>query len=207
MTFDAALKAALLDQVGKDWIVFMPQWNVRRRVPWAGPGHVPDAMVIHHTAAAATDSTNPKAAGNQKGANQGVINFIQTHYTVPAANCTLDRDGTVYIHSAYPIWHAGLGSFKGVKPWNALGIPDDMGNDYMAGVEVMSKGLKRDWTVAQQDTLVFLLRAWRDAAGWSNIGLLRRPQHKDWAPARKIDTKYSNDEIGAMILKYGFAAA
>ena len=43
-------------------------------------------------------------------------------------------------------------------------------------VTYKGKGLKKDWTVAQQDTLVHLLRSWRDASGWDNVGLLRRPQ-------------------------------
>lgn len=204
MTFHARLKAAMLDQLGADWVIFMPKWDVQRRCPWQGPGHVPDALQLHHTAAAATDSTNPRNPGNLKGANAGVIEYIQHKFEVPAANNTLDRDGRVYLHSAYPVWHAGIGSFHGKPPWSKLGIPDNQGNDFMAGVEVMSKGLKRDWTAAQQDSLVFLLRAWRDAAGWDDIGLLRRPRHRDWT-TRKIDTKYTNDEIGQMILKYGFA--
>lgn len=204
MSFHADLKAALLDNLGKDWLVFMPGWDKQQRIPWQGKGRVPNAMLIHHTAAAATDSTNPKAPGNQRGANANVIAYIQNHFEVPAASCTLDRDGRVYIHSAYPVWHAGLGTFAGKSPWSSLGIPKDRGNDYMAGVEVMSKGLKKDWTVAQQDSLVHLLRAWRDAAGWDNIGTLRRPRHRDYT-TRKCDPVYTNAEIGQMILKYGFA--
>jgi hypothetical protein len=197
VTYAQALRAALLNQLGKDWVVFMPKWDVQRRVAWQGAGHVPSALMLHHTA---------DCKGNATGANRSIIDYIQNHYEVPAASCTLDRDGRVYVHSAYPIWHAGLGTFAGKSPWSALGIRADTANDHVGGVEVMSAGLKKDWTIAQQDSLPFLLRSWRDAAGWANIGLLRRPQHKDWT-TRKIDTKYSNAEIGAMILKYGFAAA
>ena len=194
MTYAQALKAALLDQLGPTWLTFMPKWDVQRRVPWQGKGGKPSALMLHHTAA---------CKGNATGANKSIIDYIQTHYEVPAANCTLDRDGRVYVHSAYPIWHAGLGTFRGKAPWSALGIAADTANDHVAGVEIMSKGLTRDFTVAQQDSLVFLLRAFRDASGWDNVGLLRRPQHKDWT-TRKIDTRYSNTEIGAMILKYGW---
>ena len=205
MTFATDLRAALLDQLGRSWVVFMPQWDTRRRCSWQGAGAVPVAMVIHHTAAAATDSTNPANPGNQRNANAGVIEYIQHKFEVPAASCTLDRDGRVFVHSVYPVWHAGLGSFEGKKPWASLKVPNNQGNDFMAGVEVMSKGLKRDWTAAQEDSLVFLLRAWRDAAGWDNIGLLRRPRHRDWT-TRKIDPVYSNVEIGKMITTYGFRA-
>lgn len=206
MAYHDRLKAGLLDQLGKGWLVFMPGWDRQRRCPWRGKGAVPSALVLHHTAAAATSSTNPAAAGNAKGANRNVITYIQTHYEVPAASFTLDRDGTVYVHAAYPIWHAGMGSFRGKAPWSALGIPDDQGNDFMLGVEIMSKGLAQDFTVAQKDSLVFLLRACRDASGWDSIGLLRRPQHKDWTN-RKIDIKYSNDDVADWIRQYGFTAA
>jgi len=157
--------------------------------------------VLHHTAAAATNSVNPAAKGNLKGANDGVINFIQTHYDVPAANFTLDRDGTVYVHCAYPIWHAGLGSFKGKKPWNSLGIPDNLGNNYMLGVEIMSKGLSKDFTLAQKKGVAALLRACREPSGWSNSAILRRPRHKDWT-TRKIDIVYTQAEVTDWISTY-----
>jgi len=202
MAFHTDLKAALLDQLGKDWVCFMPRWDVRRRVPW---GHgTPDALMLHHTAAAATSSTSPANPGNLKGANDNVITYIQTHYEVPAANCTLDRDGTVYLHSCWPVWHAGIGSFRGKRPWSSLDIPDDMGNDYMAGVEIMSKGLRPDFTEAQKDSLVFLLRAWRDASGWPAANVLRRPRHRDWT-SRKIDILYSQQDVTDWINQYGYA--
>ena len=201
MTFAADLKAGLRGHLGPSWLTFLPGWDVQRRCAW--PGGTPRALMLHHTAAAATASTNPNAPGNQKGANKNVISYIQNHYEVPAANFTLDRDGTVYIHSAYPVWHAGLGTFTGKAPWSQLRIPKDQGNDYMLGVEIMSKGISRDFTHAQEESLVFLLRACRQAAGWPNIGLLRRPQHKDWT-GRKIDTRYSNAQIGQMIETHGY---
>jgi hypothetical protein len=74
----------------------------------------------------------------------------------------------------------------------------------MLGVEVIDKGLSQSWTEAQKDSLVHLMRACRDASGWSNIGLLRRPRHKDWTDRKPLDPRYTNEEIGEMILKYGF---
>lgn len=203
MAYSDDLRKALLAQLGREWVVFMPNWSRQRRVPWRGKGQVPGALMLHHTAAAATSSTNPKALGNLKGANDGVIKFIQTHYEVPAANFTLDRDGTVYVHSAYPVWHAGVGSFKGKAPWSSLGVPDNAGNDYLLGVEIMSKGLSKDFTELQKDTLVFLLRACRDASDWGNVSVLRRPQHRDWT-RRKIDIRYSNADVSKWILEFGF---
>lgn len=196
MAFHSSLKKALNAALpGK--VVYLKGWSKRQRVNWAGNPALPLALLLHHTAAAATDSTNPNAKGNQKGANNGVINYIQNHFKVPAANFTLDRDGTVYVHSAYPVWHAGLGSFKNKDPWRVLGIFDNMGNDYMLGVEIMSKGLKRDFTSAQKANLRALQEACGQAAKWPELkrtSTVRHPRHKDWTK-RKIDILYEQSEI------------
>lgn len=196
MAFHSSLKKALNSALpGK--VVYLKGWSKKQRVNWAGTPALPVALLLHHTAAAATDSTNPNAKGNQKGANNGVINYIQNHFKVPAANFTLDRDGTVYVHSAYPVWHAGVGSFKNKDPWRVLGIPNDMGNDYMLGVEIMSKGLKKDFTSAQKKSLALLQEACGQAAKWPELkrtSTVRHPRHKDWTK-RKIDILYEESEI------------
>ena len=199
MTYAARLEKALKKELpGK--VSFFRDWRKVRTSRWKGAKARPVGLMIHHTAAAATDSTDVRAKGNQKGANNGVINYIQSHQRVPAANFTLDRDGTVYVHSAYPVWHAGVGSFKGKKPWASLGIPDDMANSYVLGVEVMSKGVKKDFTAAQKASLGALIRACAAATAfeWKPLWLVNRPQHKDWTD-RKVDTRYTNDEIKAWI--------
>lgn len=194
MTYAERLNKALKKELpGK--VVYFTDWRKVRRLRWRGRKSRPDGLMLHHTAAAATESTDPRAKGNQKGANNGVINYIQNHYKVPAANFTLDRDGTVYVHSAYPVWHAGVGSFRGKEPWSRLGIPDNAANDYVLGVEIMSKGNKRDFTTAQKESLGALIRACAAASDtWLPVWLIGRPQHKDWT-TRKIDTRYTNDEI------------
>jgi hypothetical protein len=194
MTYADDLRVALRGRFGAGWVNYMPKWSVVRSTGWRGGGK-PKALVLHHTAAAATSSVNPAHSGNQKGANAGVINFIQNHYEVPAANFTLDRDGSIYVHCCWPIWHAGLGSFKGQVPWNTLNIPDNLGNNYMLGVEIMSKGLTKDFCEAQKDSLKYLMLACMDASDWRNTAPLYRPRHQDWT-TRKIDIIYSNAEVG-----------
>lgn len=182
-TFEVALRQRLGRKV-----VFIDGWDKVRRGRWATGK--PLALMVHHTAGAATESRDPNNPGNRKGANAGIISYIQNHFEVPAANFTLDRDGTVYVHSIWPVWHAGKGSFRGVKPYSALGIPDDRGNDYMLGVEVVSKGRKRDFTRAQKESLGRLANACQDVTGWK--GFFRRlPNHRTWAPGRKVDSRYS----------------
>jgi hypothetical protein len=188
MAWAKVLEVALRQRLG-DKVVFLDDWQQVKRKPWPRKG-VPLALMVHHTAGAATDSRDPKNPGNQKGANAGVIKYVQNHFQVPAANFTLDRDGTVYVHSAWPVWHAGRGSFKGVQPYERLGIGDNLANDFTLGVECVSKGLKRDFTKAQKVSLGKLANACKDAAGWKGFHA-RLPNHKTWAPNRKIDSRYS----------------
>lgn len=188
MTWARKLEQALTARLG-DKVVFIDGWREVKRKPWPRTG-VPVALMAHHTAGAATDSTSPTHPGNRKGANMGVVRFVQNAGGIPKSNFTLDRDGTVYVHNAWPVHHAGLGSFKGVKQFAGLMIPDDAGNDYMLGVEIVSKGLKRDFTKAQKDSFGLLANACREAAGWRGF-YMRLPNHKTWAPSRKIDTRYT----------------
>ena len=198
--FSADLKDALSRYLpGKT--VLMKDWSMNRTGAWKGRGYAPVALFLHHTAAAATDSTDPANPGNKRGANDSVISFIQNHYKVPAANFTLDRDGTVYVHSSQAIWHAGYGTFKGKTPWSVFGIPANDANRWCLGVEIMSKGKKLDFTEAQKRSLVMLLNACRDAADWGDTGLVRRPRHKDWT-TRKIDILYRNEDVTRWIKSF-----
>jgi hypothetical protein len=194
MTWDDKLREALDRRVGR--VRYFKGWAAKRRGPWKPKG-LPVALLVHHTAAAATSSVRPDHPGNQLGANAGVIAYVQNHYDVPAANFTVDRDGTLYVHSAYPVCHAGRGSFRRQPPYQGLQIPDDMGNDYMLGVEVVSKGAAKDFTAAQRETLAQLAWACREAASWPGFRM-RLPNHRTWAPTRKVDSRYTTDELRAL---------
>jgi hypothetical protein len=65
----------------------------------------------------------------------------------------------------------------------------------MLGVEIMSKGLTKDFCEAQKDSLKYLMLACMDASDWRNTAPLYRPRHQDWT-TRKIDIIYSNAEVG-----------
>lgn len=189
MAYHTDLRRALIKWLGKDKVILKPGWDKKQRgIAWRKDG-LPVALLTHHTAGAATQNNKDGAAGNRHGDNDGIINFVQNHFEVPAANLTLDRDGCVVLHSAYPVWHAGKGSFKGDKIYEPHGIPDDMGNDYMLGVEVVSRGLQKDWTPSQKKAYGALANACAEASGWK--GFYRRlPNHKTWAPNRKVDSRY-----------------
>lgn len=154
----------------------------------------PDALFLHHTAGAATSSTDPDHPGNQPGANSGVVAWVQhASSAYPWANATLDRDGTLYWHSDLSAWHSGIGSFTGTQ-WGRLGIPDNGAHLATWGLEVVSKGLAPDFTREQKRTLDALMVGMRLALGWDGWRY-RLPQHKDWAPARKVDTLYSQEWV------------
>lgn len=204
MAFHDDLKAELIRWLGPDGVVFLPGWDKKYRgMGWSGKYQKPVALMCHHTAGAATDSTDPKHPGNRTGANAGQVKFVNSHFTSPASNFTLDRDGIVYVNTAYPCWHSGEGSFRGVKPFDSLGVPDDRFADVGFGVEIVSKGIKPDFTSAQKWALGGLANACKQASGWS--GLWKRlPNHRTWAPTRKVDTRY---ELSSLRLWAARAAA
>lgn len=194
MPYSDELRAAL-DARLQGRVRYLKGWDKDYTGAWKGPQAQPVALLLHHTAGAATDSTDANHPGNQTGANNGVIRYVQNHFKVPAANFTLDRDGTLYTHAANPVWHAGEGTFTNKSPWSAHRIPRNDGNRWMLGVEVVSKGRKKDYLQSQIDTLVELARACRDASEWADTSTLYLPRHKDWAGNRKVDIVYSNDEV------------
>jgi len=197
MSFPRRLKKAIAANIPGGKVKYFRGWRKNYTGPWLGAKKLPVALMLHHTAGAATESTSPSARGNQTGANSGVVNFVQNHYRVPAANFTLDRDGTVYVHAANPVWHAGVGSFRGKKPWRIFRIPDNRGNRYMMGVEIVSRGRKKDFTKAQKEALKGLQEAVGEAARWpkrKRRAKVRRPRHKDWT-TRKVDIVYDHNEV------------
>jgi hypothetical protein len=188
MKFDKKLEKAL-DHYAPGRVKYVKGWKTRRTGLWRGKKRVPEMIMHHHTAGAATSSTNPKHKGNQPGANNGVVNYcIARHNSVPYCNAVVDRDGTIFITAAYPVWHAGKGDFTGTR-WERLGIGRNEANSYTFGVEVVSKGAKRDFTLQQKIALRRLDCALREASGWKGFKY-RIANHKDWAPDRKVDTRY-----------------
>ena len=204
MAFSDDLKAALQQRLG-DKVHFMDGWGREwYRSSWAGAGGRPVALILHHTAGAATSSQSASHAGNQHGANDGQIRYVNRHpsYNQPASQFTLDRDGCVYVNACLPCYHAGEGSFRGTE-WSGLGVPDDSANSYCMGVEIVDKGVEQTFTKAQKESLALLALACADACRWENTKTLRLPRHKDWAPDRKVDIKYSNNTVQGWIDTYG----
>ena len=204
MAFADDLKAAL-DARLPGQVHYMDGWKKEwYRSSWAGKGGRPLALILHHTAGAATSSTNPDNPGNQHGANDGQVKYVNRHpsYGMPCSAFTLDRDGCVYVNAALPCYHAGEGSFRGTQ-WGQHGIPDDSANSYVMGVECIDKGQDTTFTTAMKKSLAALALALADACNWANTETLYLPRHKDWAPDRKVDIKYSNDAVQGWMDDYG----
>jgi hypothetical protein len=197
MTYAETLRGSLTAHLGRR-VKFYPLWDHDWLGPWQGrAGRKPVALLLHHTAGAATTSTNPVNKGNLKGANQGQVDYVARHFSAPASGFVLDRDGTVYCLAAYPCWGSGVGAFTTV-PFKQLCVPVNEGHRWMIQVEIVSKGLTPDYTTAQIASLVDLAQAVSDASGWDGTPTYRLPQHgKDWAKplGRKIDIQYTHAQV------------
>ena len=204
MAYADDLKKALDKYVPHTQLHYMSGWkNQWYRSSWRGNSGRPVALILHHTAGAATSSTSPSNAGNQHGANDGQVKFVNRHpsYNMPCSAFTLDRDGCIYVNAALPCYHAGAGSFSGTE-WSGLGVPNDMANDYCLGVECVDKGVDKTFTEAMKAGLANLAKACEEASGWPNTGTKYLPRHRDWAPDRKVDIKYSNKEVQGWMTEF-----
>jgi hypothetical protein len=199
MAYADDLERALKRELGPK-VKFWKGWRGKGKGPFR---RRPVALILHHTAGAATESTLARAPGNQTGANNGVVKYVANHpaFDVPCSNFCLDRDGTVYVMCANWTYHAGVGSFRGTR-WASLGVPDNSANSVCLGVEIVSKGLKDDLTEAQWASLAALARACASASRWKgDTSTLRLPRHRDWT-RRKVDVKASNVKVQQKIKQY-----
>ena len=126
-----------------------------------GPIHAVDGIVCHHTAGAAT--------GNYPSLR--VVRDGHGTLAGPLSQLGLARDGSVYVIAAGRAWHAGSGSWPGLR-----------GNNDCIGIEAESTG-RGDWTDAQLDAYPRLVRALVDHydISWSRV-----IGHYEWT-TRKID--------------------
>jgi hypothetical protein len=204
MAYSDELKKALDKYVPATQLHYLSGWkNTWYRSTWRAANGKPVALMLHHTAGAATSSTNPGNAGNQHGANDGQIKYVNRHpqYDMPCSAFTLDRDGCIYVNAALPCYHAGKGTFNGTQ-WSSLGVPTDMANDYCLGVECVDKGVDKTFTEAMKASLANLAKACEEASGWKDTSTLYVPRHRDWAPDRKVDIKYSNTEVQGWMVEF-----
>ena len=118
-------------------------------------------LVLHHTAG--------PASGNYPSLN--VVMYGRPGLRNALSQLGLGRDGSVYIIASGLCWHAGSGSWSGLR-----------GNSDCIGIEAESTG-RGDWTSAQVDAYPRLVAALK---AHYNIPNSRVIAHYQWT-SRKID--------------------
>lgn len=146
-----------------------------------GSGWKPAGVVLHHT-----------ANGGAKGNTPSLRWVLHNEYApVRACHFLVARDGTVHVIYALGCYHAGAG---GPLRVGGVSIPKDLGNRYLYGIEVESKGTNPSvnagpsdvdgFTPAQVDAAAALSAALVRMLGRDETAVIR---HRDWAPGRKTD--------------------
>lgn len=107
-------------------------------------------VLWHHTVA------SPASLARMDAPSLNICTFGRSDVAGPLSQIVLGRSGTVYICAAGLSNHAGRGS--------AHGVPQDMGNYYLIGIEMESSGVAPfDWTADQLRVVPFLGAALEEA--------------------------------------------
>lgn len=141
----------------------------------------PSGVVLHHTANSGAPGDAPSLAW-----------VVKNQYApVRACHLLIGRSGLVYLVYALGCYNAGAGG-----PLKVAGtvIPRDVGNRFLYGIEVESKGTDPSMTAGAHEADGFT-PAQVDAtarAAAALVRLLGRDEsavirHRDWAPHRKSD--------------------
>lgn len=146
-----------------------------------GSGWKPAGVVLHHT-----------ANGGAKGNTPSLRWVLHNEYApVRACHFLVGRDGTVHVIYALGCYHAGAG---GPMKVGGVSIPKDLGNRYLYGIEIESKGTNPSVTAGPDDVDGFTPAQVQAAARLSAalVKLLGKDEsavirHRDWAPGRKTD--------------------
>ncbi|AYN56839.1 endolysin [Arthrobacter phage Andrew] len=148
---------------------------------WAGRGYLGRdlievrGVVWHHTATARS-AFNSSPAPTLQMCIDG-----RPDCAGPLCHMVFGRDGAVYLVAAGLANHAGAGS--------AAGIPDDMGNYYLIGIEMESSGVAPwDWSPDQLRVAPYLGAALElEYLQWLPPELRLQIAHKEYSSTGKID--------------------
>lgn len=129
----------------------------------------PKGVLCHHTASSAN-------SGNF--GSEGIVTFGRSDLPGPLCQFLLGRDGTVMVIALGYANHAGYGGPH-------AGIPANMGNTYLYGIEAENNGIGEKW---QKDQLNAYYRLCAALLAYMNTTDVNKVfGHKEWAPTRKID--------------------
>lgn len=159
----------------------VPGWQTRGHGDF---GRLASGIVCHHTADGLTGNF-PSLKTVTRG---------RPDLSGPLCNYGLGRDGTVFVVAAGCAWHAGRGSWKGVRD----------GNHQFVGIEAENSGyIKGPRAEAWSDVQ---LRAYAQlcAAILIKIGqpVSQCIGHKEWAPRRKVDPTFDMGTFRELVASY-----
>lgn len=137
-------------------------------------------------------SVNHHTAGSPRGnaPSLGVCIRGREGLPGPLCNVLLGRDGTCYVIAAGRANHAGRGGWAGLS-----------GNASVWGLEVENVGTPAEpWTGAQVDRMARVHAAFAGLSGFCERSVC---QHKEWAPARKVDAhSIDGDAFRSMVARH-----
>ncbi len=176
MTYQLTWLADVLRAAGLT-VIERPNWRTR------GHGDMgrPIGVMCHHIAGA-----GPKSGPISK-ADLSTVTGGRPGLPGPLCNLALSRDGTFYTVAAGRAYHAGVGSWKGVRD----------GNHHYIGIEAAQTGYIQGptaeiWTAEEVDAY---------ARGCAAIlDFIKQPYtqcigHKEWAPHRKSDPTFNMNQF------------
>lgn len=190
----AAVRSAL-ERAGLR-VQLVPGWD-NPSIGKYGTRWAPAGVLLHHTA-------NGGAAGDAPSLPWVVHN---SYAPVRACHLLIARSGLVYLVYALGCYHAGAG---GPLELEGTTIPKDVGNRYLYGIEVESKGTSASVTAGEHETdgmTPAQVEATARAAA-ALVALLGRDErsvirHRDWAPRRKSDVLqplgFWRDKVAALL--------
>lgn len=155
-------------------VIEVPGWRTRG---FAGRGFygTPKGVVHHHTA---TTSARTWATG---APTLNMLTHGRSDLPGPLCNIALGRGGEVYVVAAGWANHAGSGGPIG-------GVPRDLGNGWLLGIEAESSGVApADWTSHQIRVWPYLAAALAKAYGGANPDTWLQIAHYEWSNQGKID--------------------
>lgn len=154
--------------------------------PWT---FTPDGVLLHHTA-----STSVTSIEREKS-DVWVLKHGDDAWPAPKVQWYVGRTGRIYLLAKGGANHAGTGN-----ELVEYGIPANMGNQHLWGIEVQSDGYGQDWT-KEQWAAVHALTG--ELCRVMKVTPKRVWRHKDYDnDSGKVDTRYPLDEHREAVRAY-----
>lgn len=149
----------------------------------------PDGVLLHHTASTSVTSVE------QERADVRYLKASTATWPAPRVQWYVGRTGRVYLIAKGGANHAGTGNELA-----EYGIPANLGNRFLWGIEVQSDGYGMDWTKDQWDATHALVA---ELCSAMKVTEKRVWRHKDYDnDSGKVDTRYPLQAHRDAVKKY-----